>query len=192
MGSCDYRKRSLRNIWRFSVRNSLQTADYMLRTTDHFTIAHCIYLQNEQIIPLSGAPVNFEPLPASVVCRWGALTGMAVGFLEGSRLDRQVRRGHIARVRFTYTRNLCAWSILFTSRVIYVCHTRGKYRLKYGLLEFFGGAVPFRTPFPTSYFSSSLPFCPCAICHSFYTSFVMGVVSAQREVPRFAGMGAVK
>ena len=88
MGSCDYRKRSLRNIWRFSVRNSLQTADYMLRTTDHFTIAHCIYLQNEQIIPLSGAPVNFEPLPASVVCRWGALTGMAVGFLEGSRLDR--------------------------------------------------------------------------------------------------------
>ena len=77
-------------------------------------------------------------------------------------------------------------------RVIYVCHTRGKNRLKYGLLEFFGGAVPFRTPFPTSYFTSSLPFCLGAICPSFAESFVMGVVSAQREVPRFAGMGPVQ
>jgi DTW domain-containing protein YfiP len=40
--------------------------------------------------------------------------------------------------------------------------------------------------------SSSSSFCLCAICPSFYTSFVMGVVSAQREVLRFAGMGTVQ
>jgi len=52
--------------------------------------------------------------------------------------------------------------------------------------------VPFRTPFPNSNFTSPLPFCLSAICSSFATSFVMGVsvVSAQREVLRFAGMGA--
>ena len=74
-------------------------------------------------------------------------------------------------------------------RVIYVCHTRGKNRLKYELLVFFGGAVPFRTPFPTAYFTSSLPFCLCAICPHFATYFVMGMVSAQRVVLRFVGMG---
>ena len=52
--------------------------------------------------------------------------------------------------------------------------------------------MPFRTPFPTSYLTNPLPFCLCAICPSLYTSFVMGVVSAEREVPRFAGMGAVQ
>jgi hypothetical protein len=41
--------------------------------------------------------------------------------------------------------------------------------------------VPIRTPFPISHFTSSLPFCLCAICPSFATSFVMGVVSAQRK-----------
>jgi len=52
--------------------------------------------------------------------------------------------------------------------------------------------VPFRTPFPTFYFTSSLPFCQRALYLSFATSFVMGVVSAQREVLRFAGMGTVQ
>jgi len=52
--------------------------------------------------------------------------------------------------------------------------------------------VPFRTPFPTAYFTSSLPlpFCLCAIFPHFATSFVMSMVSAQREVLRFVGMGA--
>ena len=73
-----------------------------------------------------------------------------------------------------------------------MCHTRGKNRLKYGLLVFFGGAVPFRTPFPTAYFTSSLPFSLCAICPPYVESFfVMGMVSAQREVLRFVGMGSV-
>ena len=37
-----------------------------------------------------------------------------------------------------------------------MCHARGKNGLEYGLFLFFGGAVPFRTPFQTSYFTSSL------------------------------------
>ena len=50
--------------------------------------------------------------------------------------------------------------------------------------------MPFRTPFSSAYFtsSSSLPFCLCAICPHFDTSFVMGMVSSQREV----GIGAVQ
>ena len=71
-------------------------------------------------------------------------------------------------------------------------HTRGKNHFKYGLLVFFGGAVPFRTPFPIAYFTSSLPFSLCAICPSYVKSFVMGMVSAQREVLRFVGMGSVQ
>jgi len=73
-----------------------------------------------------------------------------------------------------------------------VCHTRDENRLKYGLLVFLGGAVPFRTPFPfpTSYYTSSLPFYLCAIC-PYVASFVMGVVSAQREVLRIVCMGTV-
>ena len=102
----------------------------------------------------------------------------------------------ISRVLFTYTRNLRASSLLFyftlNLRVIYVCHTRSKNNLKHGLLVFSGGAVPFRTPFPTSDFTSSLPFCLRAICPSFVISFVMGVASAQREVLCFAGMGTVQ
>ena len=73
-----------------------------------------------------------------------------------------------------------------------MCHTRGKNRYEYGLLEFFGGAVPFRTPFPIAYFTSSLPFSQCAICPSYVKSFVMGMVSDQREVLRFVGMGSVQ
>ena len=71
-------------------------------------------------------------------------------------------------------------------------HTRGKNRLKLGFLLFFGGAVRFRTPFPIAYFTSSLPFSLCAICPSYVKSFVMGMVSAQREVLRFVGMGSVQ
>jgi hypothetical protein len=37
-----------------------------------------------------------------------------------------------------------------------------------------------------------MPFCLCAICPSFYKSFMMGVVTAQREVLRFVGMGTVR
>ena len=52
--------------------------------------------------------------------------------------------------------------------------------------------MPLRTPFPTASFTSALPFYLCAICPYFAASFVMGMVSAQREVLRFVGMRAVQ
>ena len=52
--------------------------------------------------------------------------------------------------------------------------------------------MPFRTPFPTAYFTSSLPFSLCAICPSYAKSVVIGMVSAQREVLRFVGMGSAQ
>ena len=52
--------------------------------------------------------------------------------------------------------------------------------------------MPFRTPFPIAYLTSSLPFSLCAICPSYVKSFVVGMASAQREVLRFVGMGSVQ
>ena len=54
--------------------------------------------------------------------------------------------------------------------------------------------MPFRTPFPTAYFTSSLPFSLRAICPTCVKSIVMGMgmVSAHREVLRFVGMGSVQ
>ena len=50
---------------------------------------------------------------------------------------------------------------------------------------FFGGAVPFTTPFPTYYLTSSLPFC------FLLSACAPGVVSVQREVVCIAGIDAV-
>ena len=83
-----------------------------------------------------------------------------------------------ARARFTYTRTLRASGLFFNLRVTYSRFTRNIRAIcavkifktrALGFPWWCCAAVPFGTPFPTSYFTSSLPFCLCA--RLFWSSF---------------------